>query len=207
MANWCDTMYVVTGNEKDIKDFHRALREIHNDFNMAKAGFNGLWLGNILEYFGLNWKDYNCKGCIYYTEPKYWKEGSLYKLHFATETVWVPMNKVFDAIFEKHYPSLRYYYRTEEAGLGLFATNDKEGKYFPEKFILDVSGEDKNGDPVELYEYYESLADLLEDVKQISDKDFKTLEEIGEYFNCLNEKSMNDNSCYYYSIRKFEVVC
>ena len=50
-------------------------------------------------------------------------------LRFTTETAWGPCNETFDLVCEK-FPSLRYYYQTEEPGMGFYETNDSEGKYF-----------------------------------------------------------------------------
>ena len=42
-----------------------------------------------------------------------------------------------DLVCEK-FPSLCYYYQTEEPGMGIYATNDSEGEYFPDKFRTEV---------------------------------------------------------------------
>ena len=46
-------------------------------------------------------------------------------------------NETFDLVCEK-FPSLRYYYQTEEPGMGFYETNDSEGKYFTDKYIVDL---------------------------------------------------------------------
>ena len=38
----------------------------------------------------------------------------------------------------REFPSLRYYYQTEEPGMGFYETNDSEGKYFTDKYIVDL---------------------------------------------------------------------
>lgn len=48
-----------------------------------------------------------------------------------------PCNETFDLVCEK-FPSLRYYYQTEEPGMGFYETNDSEGKYFTDKYIVDL---------------------------------------------------------------------
>lgn len=48
-----------------------------------------------------------------------------------------PCNQVFDLICRK-YPSIRYYFQSEEPGMVEYLTNDKEGKYFKDKYCVDV---------------------------------------------------------------------
>lgn len=58
-------------------------------------------------------------------------------LKFSTETAWGPCNEVFDLIRQK-FPSLSYYFLSEEPGMGVFQTNDRDGKYFTDKFRADI---------------------------------------------------------------------
>ena len=48
---------------------------------------------------------------------------------FGKEWVWEWVRKT--------YPSLRWYFRAEECGCTYYVTNDRKGKYFPERFLID----------------------------------------------------------------------
>ena len=59
-------------------------------------------------------------------------------LTFNTETAWSPCNEMFDMVCEK-YPTLRYFYQSEEPGMCEYWTNDDEGKDFPGRYYVDVT--------------------------------------------------------------------
>lgn len=67
-------------------------------------------------------------------------------------TAWCEQEGVRQAIQTK-FPSIKVYYIEEEPGCDVYYTNDNNGDFFPEKYLLD--GE-------EVYEYFESLDDLSE---------------------------------------------
>src|SRR3712207_8742034 len=48
-----------------------------------------------------------------------------------------PCNEMFDMVCKK-YPTLSYFYRSEEPGMALYFTNDKEGRYFQDRFVVEL---------------------------------------------------------------------
>ena len=55
-----------------------------------------------------------------------------------TETAWSPCIETYDFICHK-FPSLNYYYRSEEPMMAEYLTNDSDGRYFKERYIADVN--------------------------------------------------------------------
>lgn len=84
-----------------------------------------------MDALGKDWDKVSCRGD--------WANLEMVgeTLRFTTETAWGPCNETFDLVCEK-FPSLRYYYQTEEPGMGFYETNDSEGKYFTDKYIVDL---------------------------------------------------------------------
>ena len=61
-------------------------------------------------------------------------EGNILK--FTTETAWSPCDETFELVCEK-FPTLCYFYQSEEPSLAEYWTNDQEGKYFPDQYIAE----------------------------------------------------------------------
>ena len=53
------------------------------------------------------------------------------------ETAWDEMPE-FRHFIESRYPGSKIYYQVEESGNLVYATNDREGKYYPERYLLDM---------------------------------------------------------------------
>ena len=87
------------------------------------------------------------------------------------------------------YPSLEIFYYEEEPGWGIYRTNDKDGRFFSFRHILDnLDGEGP--------EYYNDVASLLEAASEVFGKELKTMEELEE----IVEESED------YSLHEIEVV-
>lgn len=56
-------------------------------------------------------------------------------LRFNTVTAWAPCFATFDFICRK-FPSIHCYYQAEEPNFAYYGTNDNEGKYFPDRYIV-----------------------------------------------------------------------
>ena len=61
------------------------------------------------------------------------------------------------------YPGLKIIYQAEESGMCIFETNDKDGTYFPHRWILDFTDESRN---LYFYEYFETLPEAADFLKQ-----------------------------------------
>ncbi|GAB6013316.1 hypothetical protein [Viscerimonas tarda] len=132
MPNWCFTNYVVEGDKEEIADLMQKLESLEKqDVPLVENGFGKNFLGNVVALFGGDRKKINCRGEFMNLE-----RTSEATLQFNTETAWGDMPEVWDSVCGK-YKSLKYYFLAEETGNGYYATNDAEGKYFPDRFIID----------------------------------------------------------------------
>uniref|UniRef100_UPI00321AA733 hypothetical protein n=2 Tax=Bacteroidales TaxID=171549 RepID=UPI00321AA733 len=132
MPNWCTTAYVIEGDAQEIKSLYELMKDLQDRKTPAvKNGFGTSWLGCLVDALGKDWDKVSCRGD--------WANLEMVgeTLRFTTETAWGPCNETFDLVCEK-FPSFRYYYQTEEPGMGFYETNDSEGKYFTDKYIVDL---------------------------------------------------------------------
>ena len=106
-------------------------------------------------------------------------EGNIVKAWGATD---------FRHILGKLMPELTIYYIVEEAGCDVFATNDIDGKYFPERYLVDAYVKD-----ADFYEYFETKGQMKDFVSSLIGKEDFTDEDIEAW----NEEHEDDDSYIY----------
>ena len=152
MPNWCDTTYKCVGDPKEVRSLYKTIKANEKRKTPRKTSdFGSLWLGCIIDALGFDWKEYRCRGSIYYYEM----EGNV--LTICQNTAWCEQEG-FRKCIEKKFPSIKVYYRDEEPGCDVFYTNDTNGEYFPERYFLD-----NNREPL----YYETIEEAAESVSDI----------------------------------------
>ena len=156
MPNWCFSSYVLEGSEQEIKELDKTLVKLVSRKRPAvKSDFGKNWLGCLVNALGGDWKEIYCRG----TWDDKNRTGNILRL--TTETAWGPMNEVFDFICQK-FPSIKYYFASEEEGMGEYLTNDVEGKYFPDRYHIDLCDPEENYDD----EYFTSLEAMLDYINE-----------------------------------------
>jgi len=185
MPNWCSTAYAIEGDAKEVKSLYDLMSglqkqkepSIPNDYGSA-------WLGSLVDALGEDWKKVYCRGSWYDMEF----DGRV--LTFNTETAWSPCNEMFDTVCKK-YPTLSYYYRSEEPGMALYFTNDKEGRYFQDRFIVELCT------PEEEYytEYFPDLQSMYEWLEDISDMQVQSMQDVDAIVKQW-QKEYADAYCY-----------
>ena len=190
MPNWCDTTYKCVGDPKEVRSLYKVIRA--NDKRKkprVKNDFGRLWLGCIINALGDDWEKLRCRGEIYYYEL----EGNV--LTICQNTAWCEQEGFRECI-EKKFPSIKVYYWEEEPGGDVFYTNDSNGTYFPDRYLLDNYEE-----PL----YFETIEEAAECVSSIVghkvDPAVKTIDEALE--NYLEEHEDED---VFYSFHEFTVV-
>lgn len=157
MPNWCFATYVIEGDKKEIDKVESMMNRLMNMKEpVVKNNFGTNWLGCIVHQLGGNWRKVRCRGT--WDDLERLNERSI---KFTTETAWAPCNETFDILL-KHYPTLRYFYSSQEPNMNEYWTNDLEKVYFPERFIIDLCT------PQEQYnwEYFKTLESTLEWVRE-----------------------------------------
>ena len=168
MPNWCSTAYVIEGNAKDVKKLYKLMKRLQEQKEPSvKNGFGTRWLGCLVDALGGNWEEVYCRGSWSNLEMA----GNVLK--FTTETAWSPCNETLELVC-RSFPTFKYYYQSEEPGMGEYHTNDAKGKYFPDKYIADLCTPDDTW----YKEYFSNLADLLEWFEYICERPVKSIKEI-----------------------------
>ena len=97
--------------------------------------------------------------------------------------------------FEKRFPSIKVYYREEEPGCDVFYTNDSNGTYFPDRYLLDNYDE-----PL----YYETIEEAAKSVSSIVGyKVQSTVEAIEAALNDYEEEHEDEDV--FYSFHEFQI--
>ena len=93
------------------------------------------------------------------------------------------------------YPSLGYYYYTEEPGMGIYETNDDCGEYYPERYNIDLCTDDGEYQQ----EYFTSLDDAIAWIGKMTEQVFKSKDEVNAYFDEI-QKDNDGAYCYIHEI-------
>lgn len=193
MPNWCNTSYVIYGEEKDVKKLYDLMRSLENaDAPIVENGFGKTFLGCLVKAIGGDFEKVSCRGEWYGLEMNHDDEFT-----FDTTTAWAPMNDVFDLVMDK-YPSLNYLYMAEEPGIGIYETNDEFGSHFSDRYIVEMNT--PKGEY--FHEYFENIVSAFGFIEEESGRTIKTEEDVSD----LNEewkKESDENYCFLY---EFEIV-
>lgn len=136
MPNWCTTDYVIEGPHEILEKIHEAILypEVEEEASVE-------WEGNVLNTLGISWdrldpnnedKPYDyMRGFI----------GGITKfnrntLKFYAEEAWGVTD--FNLVLEKNFPDIKVYFNGEEPDMEVYLTNDKEDKYFPDRYFVDT---------------------------------------------------------------------
>lgn len=136
MPNWCSASYVIEGDANEVKSLYETMKQLQErETPSVENGFGTAWLGCLVDTLGGDWHEVRCRGD--------WSNLEMDNdvLKFTTETAWGPCNETFELVREK-FPTLRYFYQSEEPGTGEYWTNDRKGKYFPDKYVADLCTSD-----------------------------------------------------------------
>ena len=152
MPNWTSTSYRVTGDPKGISRLYKTLKKMSRRKNpKISNGFGPMWLGELVNELGGNWKTIRCRGAI--TDFEKEPDGTISIYMYCAWCEQSETRCFLDATL-----SLKTYYLDEEPGCGVYETNDTTGKYYPDRFLLDNEDE-----PL----YFQTLQEAAESVSGI----------------------------------------
>lgn len=103
----------------------------------------------------------------------------------------------FEELLRQKFPDIKVYWVVEESGYEVYCTNDKEGKYFPERYWVDTAQDD-----IYQSEYFKTEETMY---KWLYEKYGVKSEEEVEAWNADYEDSGTDDENFIY-IHKFTVM-
>lgn len=190
MANWASTSYVIEGPEETLKKIDEAVKQsISNPPENASEG----WEGSILMTLGANKEDLDKFYIRGFVEES--TINSPNEMQFYAEEAWGITD--FYKILGKLLPDIRIYWMVESIEDEVFATNDKEGKYFNSMYIADAYI--GNAD---YYEYFETEESLYSWISKLTNGKVNTPEKVEKFNDRAEDKGLDD----YIHIFKIEIV-
>lgn len=193
MANWAITDYVIEGPKDILQKIEKAII-----YPTSKEGSKG-WEGNVLATLGINWtsnlkekKSLYMKGFIK-DKPALEDKDGFSLLKFWAEEAWGATD--FDEALKIGFPNIKVYYCTEESEDEVYATNDKEGKYFPMRFYVDTCIDNNyNSD------YFIKEEKVYSWLSKITEDKIKSSEDVEKF----NED--NENTDDFINIYEFKII-
>lgn len=180
--------YAIEGSEKSLKKIAEAIiTAVHSDdkrYEMYQAA----------EYLKLSDIENSRLGGEISEEPTWDKNTGA--LRFWSEERWGLQD--FAELLEKKFPDIKVYWVVEECGCEVYCTNDKEGKYFPERYWVDTCIDD-----IYNSEYFETEEDVYKWLDRLTYGRVKSKEDV-EKFNADYEDSEASDDNFIY-IHEFEV--
>ena len=194
MPNWCSTDYYIVGSKKEVLDLNKKMERLENrKKSLVKNSFGNTWLGNLVNYLGGDWEKVYCRGewmCRDYNKEKN-------TLTFTTETAWREMDE-WRKFIESYYTTIKILYVTEEPGVEIYKTNDKDAIFFKSKYVLDYT------EDVEYFETIDQAVEFIEELIGIKIED-KTVNGIQKAMDNYVEEN-EDEEDLFFSFHEFEEV-
>ncbi len=135
MANYCsNSIRFISRDRSKLAVF---LRKVYAAFDSRTSGFY-----NLLVLHGYTNKQIagmiDRRDAFTHCDTKLSVDGDVFSFGVDTETAWAPHMEVFyRLISEKYGDAISMVYQSEECGCGIYINTDKEGKYFPEHYVVD----------------------------------------------------------------------
>lgn len=191
MANWASTSYRIEGSKEDLEKVYNVIDEFMSERRKPiEVNASSEWEGNIIRALGATdeqMKNNYLRGFI----EEYEMDGDIIRIE--AEEAWGTTD--FRQVLAQLMPELTIYYIVEEPGCEVYATNDADGKYFPERFYVDAF---VNGDYQS--EYFETEEQAMTYVANLLGKKEVSKNELENWNECHEE----DNNFIY--IHEFEIV-
>lgn len=191
MANWASTSYRIEGSKEDLEKVYNVIDEFMSERRKpVQVDASNEWEGNIIRALGATdeqMKNNYLRGFI----EEYEMDGDIIRIE--AEEAWGTTD--FRQVLAQLMPELTIYYIVEEPGCEVYATNDADGKYFPERFYVDAY---VNGDYQS--EYFETEEQAMTYVANLLGKKEVSKNELENWNECHEE---DDNFIY---IHEFEIV-
>lgn len=191
MANWASTIYRIEGSKEDLEKVYNVIDEFMSERRKPiEVNASSEWEGNIIRALGATdeqMKNNYLRGFI----EEYEMDGDIIRIE--AEEAWGTTD--FRQVLAQLMPELTIYYIVEEPGCEVYATNDADGKYFPERFYVDAY---VNGDYQS--EYFETEEQAMTYVANLLGKKEVSKNELENWNECHED---DDDFIY---VHEFEIV-
>ena len=193
MADMCITDYVIEGSENELQDLYQKITDVANG-NITKIdNTDNAWVGYLVQLLGEDPDSVYCRGWIY--DHKYDETKGCIRL--SVESAWEELNEVRDVICE-HYPSVSICMISEEPGNSVYETNDAEGKYFAERYVL--TGEYESN-------YFTTIDELKKAVSEITKTPIEKLSDFDSIMcECSYYNATRNDKDEHIFIDEFEII-
>ena len=188
MANMASVSYAIEGPKETLQKINEAIVVAVNSDDKRYE------LYQAAEYLKLPIKSYTRLGGEITEEPT-WDENTG-ALRFWSEERWGLQD--FNELLEAQFPDIKVYWIVEESGMEIYCTNDKEGKYFPERYWVDTAIDD-----IYNSEYFETKEQVYKWLDKLTHGRIKSEEDV-EKFNSDYEDSGTDDENFIY-VHEFEI--
>ena len=191
MANWASTSYRIEGSKEDLEKVYNVIDKFMSERRKPiEVNASSEWEGNIIRALGATdeqMKNNYLRGFI----EEYEMDGDIIRIE--AEEAWGTTD--FRQVLAQLMPELTIYYIVEEPGCEVYATNDADGKYFPERFYVDAY---VNGDYQS--EYFETEEQAMTYVANLLGKKEVSKNELENWNECHED---DDDFIY---VHEFEIV-
>jgi hypothetical protein len=189
MANMASVAYAIEGPQKDLEEIlgaiYLAIASKDNKYEEYKAC-------QYLDFTEEELKDKRLGGEI--SDEPALEDGVL---KFWAEERWGLQD--FEALLRQKFRDIKVFWVVEESGDEVYCTNDKEGKYFPERYFCDTAQDD-----IYRSEYFKTEEAMYKWLSEITNGRVKSKKDV-ESFNSDYEDSATEDENFIY-IHKFTLV-
>lgn len=176
MPNYCDSVYRITGDAKEIDALYHLMRQVENEKYKE-----GNWVGHLVKALNNGEIPESLYVRGWWDDLTSDKDGI--RLH--QESAWEPLYEAWNYIASK-FNNLEVYFIGEEPGCEVFLKHDNpHERWFTENYYLDVctpAGEYH-------HEYFETLDEALNFIEQITGDNIITWDAVSALNNVWNEMS------------------
>lgn len=197
MANYCANSIVFFS--KDKTKLSRFLRKVYAAFDSIGSGFY-----NLMVLHGYKNREIlsviDKRDSFTHCDTRLEQNKDTYSFRVDVETAWEPhMAMFYKIIREKYNDAIQIVYMAEESGSEVFVNSDKEGLYFPERYMIDCC---HNGEYYKEYfnTYPEAISWIKENYGDINVTEYDSLAFVQ---HTVENSSPSDDGDFFY-IHRFE---
>lgn len=200
MPNWCRTSITFYSKHyQAIKNLSDMVIELKSNPSRRPNGFGNMWLGNLLDYCGINTEGQKCRGSIAaFSKPS--KKGSNWIFTLTQVDAWAPNIEIWREIqqTDERFKDIRFEFEAFEPSLNLFWTSDASGQFYPTRYLLIARIVGKNKKVEEISAAFSSQKELMEYFKMLSGgKSFQSIEAAKKYFQEASRATQNEENTFF----------